>query len=665
MQKNIKLFVMFSMLLVVSCALVMCNMFSVRAATDIDESWGLSQMVPATVDSAGEGNTSLSGSFEYRLVAGTWGNYQQLNFFNTTEKHTALFWDGTTILTMFQNWQIQASLNYDAAIEITALSDTNLSVGYDAFVPNPAGRIIICQQAGDVAKILLRQDMATDDTSVAYTLSAHLKAGDKLYYILQSDTSVTAGIIPMFHSVTAQYDESARDAVLMGDLEDMVAEDAYPLEFTVSEMVSAMVRNSGEMQTCELYEYQLQYGVFGAYKKLNIFYGTGLEDANDFAKSDEKETTSFYRWQVRSDKNSDAVIYIRALKNFHLDVSNDVQLMEIWAMFARVSLLQRSGNEVKMIFERQMVNNYLPDQYGAELHVKAGDEVFFIFSSDRSATVNLIPKFSFDEEGYDQSKHDAMFSSQGEQTSFRNSDYFSLINYVKQNYFNYLYGNNGTYERLTTAYWDYGLVMKAAGAPPACGSRQIVADNSGEGVIEFVAEKSGMYTLTSDVAIQLEHDLSDGVSMYIVLYTGADGDGAGEYPVWPNAGAWDKKIILPGETVDLKGVSVYLRAGDSLRVTVGAYGSELYDSLLINPVLKADYSAVPVEYPTVQRTIQPTGSNLPDSDTELEPPYNENAGNGCSGNIASREKSFFFIIALFLCAVLFVKKHRQKKDSIL
>ena len=49
---------------------------------------------------------------------------------------------------------------------------------------------------------------------------------------------------------------------------------------------------------------------------LNIFYGTGLEDANDFAKSDEKETTSFYRWQVRSDKNSDAVMTPVSTKNF-------------------------------------------------------------------------------------------------------------------------------------------------------------------------------------------------------------------------------------------------------------------------------------------------------------------------------------------------------------
>lgn len=179
------------------------------------------------------------------------------------------------------------------------------------------------------------------------------------------------------------------------------------------------------------------------------------------------------------------------------------------------------------------------------------------------------------------------------------------------------WGYDGEYELLSYYREDWNAWTKG-GNTPAIGASFMGAMAKNDAVVVYTAQSNGQMKLYSACDIELDWgDESDGASLIVVLK-----NKNGERPVWPVDGEWSYQQVKAGDKVKMEDISVYMEKDDELHVILRSTGSDVHDSVLINPVFDFDTSVTTgVALAAVER-VYPTeddyAKNLLDLDGVLD-----------------------------------------------
>lgn len=165
------------------------------------------------------------------------------------------------------------------------------------------------------------------------------------------------------------------------------------------------------------------------------------------------------------------------------------------------------------------------------------------------------------------------------------------------NPFAYLRGSGGQYDDLLTNYKklnDNAYAWTNNGeAPPWVGPWFLSAGTGLDGIVEFTSDSDGVAIVGSSLPLELETKAqSDGVRFILVQQ-----DRNGRYaPLYPSKGKWEWQMITDDTLLELD-VSTGVQKGDRILYILNSYGSSMYDTIKIDPLVKVTANAASVPRP--------------------------------------------------------------------
>ena len=218
----------------------------------------------------------------------------------------------------------------------------------------------------------------------ALSIEFDLKEGDVGYYVFGTPTAhnTNLNITPAFTSDPSSYDESNRNS--HGEC-----------SMTYHDLVSGTVKSNGEALNYGILTASLGHGSPDNIQKMDVFTGSGNNDAADSASTFGTNPPKFWRWQMQCGKNDDALISFKANMNINLTIvwRKEAEITD-WATHTALKTYAVDTDDFLMLDQVKLCVNEghgsIDDTYyNYDVHLKK-DQTFIICYTSMGASYGVI-----------------------------------------------------------------------------------------------------------------------------------------------------------------------------------------------------------------------------------------------------------------------------------
>ena len=233
-------------------------------------------------------------------------------------------------------------------------------------------------------EIIVPNQKVTENPIAANALSIEfdLKAGDIGYYAFGTTMAknTNLNVTPKFTSNPSLYDAEARNTL---------GYDFESFQRDYHNLVSDCVVSKGETMEYGLLSVSLGHGSPEEMQQMDVFAGTGNNDAADVAMTglESQNLAKFQRWQMRCGKNDDALIKFKANRDTHLTVvwRKEAEITS-WATHTALKSYAIDTDGFLMLDESKLCVNEGHGQiddtyYNYDVHLKEGQSFLICYTS--------------------------------------------------------------------------------------------------------------------------------------------------------------------------------------------------------------------------------------------------------------------------------------------
>lgn len=326
--------------------------------------------------------------------------------------------------------QIIAHDGYYAAITVKAVKDMKLTVSVPKlgenyqWVANEGQTNIGYYISDGISTDFVKQELVAKDAEYGYT--AHLKAGESLYYTIHSRGWSTVDLVPSF-LFGDDYDENWTYETLKKERESVLWE----------EMVSLQALSGGGKQEKELFDFWMFYGTDLDHPEgYECFLGTEDWQHELYYGMLGSEVCAAWRWQWRTSGGYVAAVVFEAKEDVFLNVTHP--LIDLGSYVAPVKVITAVENEKGI---RLIRRTYLPkvkneeNSYFSSEHLKKGDKLYaYIEGSEKGISASYTIqsgsiRFEADTKLYDETKR-ADFAKEEKLIAYRAQKVQEMQDYI-------------------------------------------------------------------------------------------------------------------------------------------------------------------------------------------------------------------------------------------